>query len=139
MRKALAVPRKEVASRFYQLLSGYAAVAEHLLRVGQVSSDLCFWCGTGERQRRHHLLVRCKRWEPEIRKMWQRVRLDCEWRGAPSVRLLFGNERAVPAVLEFVEGTGAESTKPDPVSGGSGFRRGGTRMCFFAGLRGGGV
>lgn len=69
MRKALNRTRKEVASRFYQLLSGHAAVAEHLVRVGQATSDTCFWCVSGERQTRYHLLARCRRWFPEIRKM----------------------------------------------------------------------
>ena len=105
MRKALNRIRKGVASRSYQLLSGHAAVAEHLRRVNQAHSDLCFWCGSGERQTRYHLFVKCKRCGTEIRKLWQRVRLDCEWSGAPSMRFLFGNEKAVPAILEFLEGT----------------------------------
>ena len=44
---------------------------------------------------------------PEIRRLWQRVEADCEW-GSPralSVRLLFQNARATPALLEFLEGT----------------------------------
>ena len=53
------------------------------------------------------LLVKCRGWEPEIRRMWQRVRIDCEWGGAPSVRFLFGNERAIPSILEFLEKTKA--------------------------------
>ena len=105
MRKALNRVRKETASRFYQLLSGHAAVAEHLVGVGQASSISCFWCGSGERQTRHHLLVKCRRWTPEIRKLWQRVRADSGWGGAPSVRRLFGDERNAKAILEFLEGT----------------------------------
>ena len=35
--------------------------------------------------------------------MGQRIRLDCGWGGAPSIRRLFRDERAVPAVLEFLE------------------------------------
>ena len=50
MRKALNRTRKEVASHFYQPLSGHAAVAEHLKRIGQAPNDLCFWCGSGGRQ-----------------------------------------------------------------------------------------
>lgn len=37
--------------------------------------------------------------------MWQRIRLDCGWGGAPSIRRLFGDDRAVPAILEFLEDT----------------------------------
>ena len=105
MRKALARARKELAGRFYQLLSGHAAVADHLVRVGQATEDRCWCCGSGERQTRFHLFVKRRRWEPEIKRLWQRIRLDCGWGGAPSVRWLFGDERAVPATLEFLEDT----------------------------------
>ena len=47
--------RKELAGRFYQLLSGHAAPAVHLKRVGQAPSDKCWWCGNGERQSRHQV------------------------------------------------------------------------------------
>ena len=105
MRKDLGKARKELAGRFYQLMSGHAATAEHLKRVGQADSDECFWCGSGERQTRHHLLVKCQRWLPEIRRMWQKVKIVTGWGGAPSVRRLFGDERNVKAILEFLEGT----------------------------------
>ena len=42
---------------------------------------------------------------PEIRKLWQRVRLDNGWEGAPSIRRLFVDERNLPAILEFLKGT----------------------------------
>ena len=103
MRKSLNRTRKELASRYYQLQSGHAATAEHLQRVGQAENDTCFWCGSGERQSRYHLFVRCRRWTPEIKWLWQRVRADTGWGGAPSVRRLFGDERNVKAILEFLE------------------------------------
>ena len=105
MRKALGRVRKEIASRYYQLLSGHAAVGEHLMRVGQAPNNLCFWCGSGEKQSRHHLLVKCRRWGPEIRKMWQRAKAESGWGGAPSVRRLFRDEKNVKAILEFLKGT----------------------------------
>ena len=39
--------------------------------------------------------------------MWQRVEKDCEWESsrAPSARLLFRDERATPALLDFLEDT----------------------------------
>ena len=37
--------------------------------------------------------------------MWKRVRLESGWRGAPSVRRLFGDERNTKAILEFLEET----------------------------------
>ena len=75
--KGLARTREELAGRFYQLLSGHAATAEHLLRVGQAPSSRCWWCGSGERQSRYHLFFKCRRWGPEIKWLWQRVERDC--------------------------------------------------------------
>ena len=66
LRKGLGRMRKELAGRFYQLLSGHAATAEHVVRIGQAPSNKCWSCGSGERQSRYHLLVRCQRWTPEI-------------------------------------------------------------------------
>ena len=105
MRKELNRTRKELAGRFYQLLSGHAATAEYLVRIGQADSDRCFWCGTGEKQTRYHLFVKCRRWSPEIRRLWQRVRMETGWGGAPSIRKLFGSEKNVKAILEFLAET----------------------------------
>ena len=79
MRKALGRTRKELASRYYQLLSRHAATATHLTRFGQARSELCWCCGSGERQTRYHLFVMCRRWAPEIRRFWQRATADCGW------------------------------------------------------------
>ena len=105
MKRDLNRTRKELAGRFYQLLSGHAATAEHLVRIGQAENDRCFWCGSDEKQTRYHLFVKCRRWTPEIRKLWQRVRMETGWGGAPSIRRLFGNEKNVKAILEFLEKT----------------------------------
>ena len=71
------------------------------MRLGQAESDTYFWCGSGERQTRYHLFVKCRRWTPEIRKLWQRVRTESRGGGAPSVRKPFGGEKNVKAILEF--------------------------------------
>ena len=105
MRKALPKTRKELAGRFYQLLSGHAATGDHLLRANQAERDNCFWCGSGERQTKFHLFVKCRRWGPEVKRLWKRVRLESEWGGAPSICRLFGDEGNVPAILEFLEET----------------------------------
>ena len=92
-----------MAGRFYQLLSGHAATAEHLVRIDQAATDRCWWCGSGEHQIRFHLFVKCRRWGPEIRWLWQRVEADCGRTGAPSIRHIFNDPHATPAVLEFLE------------------------------------
>ena len=75
----------------------HAATGEYLTRIDQAQSSDCLWCGSGERQTRHRLFIRCRRWTPEIRRLGQRAE-DCEWKSprAPSVRLLFRDERAIP-------------------------------------------
>ena len=105
MRGELGRVRKELAGHFYQLLSGHAATAPHLRRFGQPPSDECWWCRSGERQTRYHLFVRCRRWTPEIRRLWQDIERGCGPR-APSVRFLFRDTRATPAVLDFLRNTG---------------------------------
>ena len=54
-----------------------------------------------------HLLVRCRGWGPEIKRLWRRVEVNCGWEGprASSVRLHFRDARATPALLEFLEDT----------------------------------
>ena len=105
MRQELRAARKEVAGRYYQLLSRHAATAPHLLRVGQASGDECWWCNTGQRQTRLHLFSRCRRWTPQIRDLWRRI--DAEEGGgprAPAVRRLF-RPGATEAVLDFLRDT----------------------------------
>ena len=107
MRSELRGVRKECAGRFYQLLSGHAATAPHLERIGQVRSDgSCWWCRSGQRQSRFHLFFRCRRWRAEIDEMWQKVQISTK--GGPrisSVRGLFHDARATPAVLDFLRKT----------------------------------
>ena len=105
MRKDLSKAPKELAGRFYQMLSGHEATAEHLARVGQADNDTYFWCGSEERQTRYHLFVKCRRWIPEIRRLWQRVRAETGEGGAPSISKLFGNEKNTKAILEFLKET----------------------------------
>ena len=47
----------------------------------------------------------CRRWKPEIKELWQKVRLETGWGGSPSIRRLFGDERNVKAILRFLEKT----------------------------------
>ena len=49
MQKELGKTRKELAGQYYQLFSGHAATADHLMRVGQAPSDRCWECGGGKR------------------------------------------------------------------------------------------
>ena len=105
IRQELRATGKEVAGRYYQLLSGHAATAPHLRRIGQATSDECWWCDTGQRQTRLHLFSRCRRWIPQIRDLW--LRIDAAVGGgprAPTVRRVFRPE-ATEAVLDFIRNT----------------------------------
>ena len=73
------------------------------MRVGQADTDRCWWCGSGERQTRFYLFVKCRRWGSEIRRLWHRMRADCERVGAPSIRHISNDPRATPAALELLE------------------------------------
>ena len=46
-------------------------------------------------------------WAAQVKKLWRSVGKVCEWKHprAPSVRLLFQDERATPAVLTFLRET----------------------------------
>ena len=83
-RRALRWVRKSLASRYYQLLSGHAAIGSflHNRMTGPLrsESDECQWCNSGRKESRHHLLVECKVWAPQIRRLWERVAKDCGWR-----------------------------------------------------------
>ena len=54
--------------------------------------------------RAHHLFVRFRARATQIKELWRSVGKVCEWKHprAPSVRLLFQDERATPAVLTFI-------------------------------------
>ena len=58
-RQQLCRTRKEVTGRYYQLLSGHVATGSYFRGKIQTDSDKCWWCGSGERQSRHHLFARC--------------------------------------------------------------------------------
>ena len=73
IRTILRTTRKGVVSRFFQLLSGHAMIAPFLKdRWGWIDSDECWWCNGG-RQSREHLFKECRRWEKEIKELWDAV------------------------------------------------------------------
>lgn len=106
-RQPLRRTKKELAGRFYQFLSSHAAIGSHLHRLGRTDSDRCWSCGTGQRMSRSHLVARCRAWTGQARVMWERIGRLCEWERprAPSVRRMFEDVRATPAVLSFLRDT----------------------------------
>ena len=80
-RRALRRVRKTTAQRYYQLLTGHAAIGSflHGKMTGPQRLDLdrCWWCNCGKRQTRHHLFTECRAWAPQVRALWSRVGKDC--------------------------------------------------------------
>ena len=95
--------RKSLAGRYYQLQSGHAAIGSYLH--DKVDSDECWWCGSNERQSRHHLFTTCRAWTPHIREMWKDIEKACGLRHprAPLVRLL-RSWGSFGTVMEYIGG-----------------------------------
>ena len=98
---------KHIAGRYYQLLSGHAAIGPYLKdKIRKIDDDRCWWCGGGKKQTRHHLFTECRAWAPQIRKLWRDIGKAQGWRHpkAPSVRWLW-REKSTEAVLDFLGST----------------------------------
>ena len=98
---------KSVAGRYYQLLSGHAAIAPYLKdRIGRATDGKCWWCGGGKQQTRHHLFTKCRARLPQIRKLWKEIGKVHEWKHprAPSGKWLW-KEKSTEAVLVFLKST----------------------------------
>ena len=102
-RKLLRRAPKHIAGRYYQLLSGHAAIGPYL--EDKVDDDRC-WCGGGKRQTRHHLFTECRAWAPQIRRLWSDIGKAHGWKHprAPPVRWLW-REKSTGAVLDFLGST----------------------------------
>ena len=60
---------KSLAGRYYQLLSGHAAIGTCLYDKIKKADKSEWWRNSGEPQLHHHLFVRCKAWTPQIRRL----------------------------------------------------------------------
>ena len=103
----LAAAPKKLASRFYQLKSGHAAVGPYLQRIGARESEVCQGCRAPKESVRH-LLLECREWRRPRRAMFKALRkagVDLPLaEGSPEERLL-GDPRATKAVLNFLANT----------------------------------
>ena len=52
--------REESAGKHCQPISGHAAAEEYLADRTKIQSSECSWCGSGERQTRRYLSVKCR-------------------------------------------------------------------------------
>ena len=44
-------------------------------KIHMIQSSECWWCGSGERQSRFHLIARCRAWSSQARAMWKRIEM----------------------------------------------------------------
>ena len=83
--------RKSVASRYYQLLSGHAAIGPYPRdKIRKTDDDRC-WCREGKKQTRHHLFTGCRAWRLQISRLWKDIGKAHGWKHprAPSVKWLW--------------------------------------------------
>jgi hypothetical protein len=74
LRKNLHHEKKEVASRFHQLLLGHTITAPYLKeKLRKSEMDTYLWCESGRKQTRDHLFKECSTWKIEIRDLWKMV------------------------------------------------------------------
>ena len=109
-RRMLRKVRKSTAQRYYQLLSGHAAIGsflhDRITGPQRLETDECWWCNCGKRQSRYHLFTEFQAWLLQIRDLRRRIGKECHWehpRG-PALRWLWKQE-ATEAVIEFLEDT----------------------------------
>ena len=96
-----------MSGRYYQLLSGHAAIGPNLKgKIGKMTDDKCWWFGGGKQQTRHHLFAECRAWLPRVRKLWKDIGKahGREHPRAPSGKWLW-KEKSTEAVLVFLRST----------------------------------
>jgi ribonuclease HI len=101
---------KQVASRYYQLKSGHAAIGAHLHQIQRQESPECRRC-RAPRETVHHLLFECREWRHQRAKLY--TALDRAGIARPSAAeecpegRLLGEPKATRAILEFLATTSA--------------------------------
>jgi ribonuclease HI len=104
----VAAAPKKVASRYYQLKTGHAAIGAYLRKVQARESEVCQGCQAPS-ETVHHLLFECREWRKQRRALYKalqevNVALPTAAEDYPAGRLL-GDLRATKAVLQFLGDT----------------------------------
>ncbi|ODM21421.1 hypothetical protein SI65_02265 [Aspergillus cristatus] len=105
---AVAVAPKHLASQYFQLKSGYAAIGEHLHRIQAQEDATCKGCGLA-RETIRHLLFGYRKWRHQRNKLYRDLEMDgvmgpTAAEEHPQGRLL-GEPRATMALLHFLAST----------------------------------
>jgi ribonuclease HI len=105
---ALAAAPKRIASRYYQLKMGHAAVGAYLQKVQARESGACRGCQAPS-ETVHHLLFECREWRRQRGTLFRalvkaKVALPTIAEDHPEGRI-FGDLRATKAILQFLTNT----------------------------------
>jgi ribonuclease HI len=105
---ALASAPKKIASRYYQLKTGHAAIGAYLQKVQAQDSGACHSC-QAPNETVYHLLFECREWRRQREALYRalgqaKVALPTAAEDHPEGRIL-GDPRATKAVLQFLTDT----------------------------------
>ncbi|OJJ81116.1 uncharacterized protein ASPGLDRAFT_60433 [Aspergillus glaucus CBS 516.65] len=103
-----AVAPKHLASRYFQLKSGHAAIGTYLHWIQAQEDATCQGCGSS-RETVHHLLFECRQWQHQRNRLYKDLEADGVMRPTiaeehPQGRLL-GEPRATRALLQSLANT----------------------------------
>jgi ribonuclease HI len=99
---------KQLASRYYQLKTGHAAIGTYLHQIQARDSPACQGCGE-PKETVHHLFFECREWRHQRAKLYSALERDGIARPSaaedyPEGRLL-GEPKATKAILQFLATT----------------------------------
>ena len=105
---AAAMAPKHLASRYFQLKSGHAAIGAHLHRIRVQEDAACEGCGIS-RETTHHILFECREWRHQRNRLYKDLETEGVMRPTtaeeyPQGRLL-GEPRVTRALLQFLAST----------------------------------
>jgi hypothetical protein len=104
----VAAAPKKVASRYYQLKVGHAAVGTYLRRIGAQETDVCRWCAA-PKESVYHLLFECRQWWSQRTITYRTFEKDKVLKPMPREEepeaRIFENRRASGALLQFLRQT----------------------------------
>lgn len=103
----IAAAPKKIASRYYQLKTGHAAIGIYLQKIQAQERETCQGC-QAPKELVHHLLFECRQWQRQQETLYQgltktgiaRPTMAEEYPGR-----LLGNPKASQALLQFLADT----------------------------------
>jgi hypothetical protein len=102
---------KELASHYYQLMTGHAVIAPYLKHKKKTSDlETCWWCEKDIRQTQDHLFKDYVHWKEDMKIFWRKVTKDIgpRWRRYQWKHMLelFNEDKAMETILWFLDRTG---------------------------------